>query len=170
MSVRTTLARIVATIANFPAAFTGSNLPGDVLLGETDDAVAIVRASGAPLVLDTTVTAVETVTGALGAAGLARTYTLTITGLREGQRVGLLFTWGAPTGAETLRPSGATVQGDPVTALSGTVGLLSGAASSSGVATCAVTLTASAAASFTVWSTAMCAGGDLTDSQTIAFA
>lgn len=144
---------------------------GDVVTSAADDYCGlVVDPTAAPVQLNNTVPQLESVTGALGATGLARTYTLTLTGLRAGQRVGVLFTWGAPTAAETLRPTGATVQGDPVTAARGSVALLSGAANASGVATCAVTLTASGAASFTVWFTAMIAGTDVTDSQTIAFA
>lgn len=144
---------------------------GDVVISEAGDYIGLVGENGvAPTQLNTTVPQIESVTGAVGAAGLARTLTLTITGLREGQRVGVLFTWGAPTAAETLAPSGATVQGDPVTAARGSVALLSGAADPSGVATCAVTLTASGAASFTTWATAMSPGVDIINSQTIAFA
>lgn len=165
--VRNALARLLSTIADFPA--TGGH-PGDVLLGTDDNAVALVRGDGTPLELDNTVTSVNTLSGAVGPAGLVRTLTYTVTGLRPGQRAGVLFTWGAPTAGETLRPTGSGVQGDPVTAARGSVGLVTGVADATGTATVAVTLTASGAVSFTTWATAMAAGADITDSQTLAFA
>ncbi len=144
---------------------------GDVVVSAAGDYVGLVEdPAEAPVQINNTVTQIESVTGAVGAAGLARTVTYTITGLRPGQKVGVFLTWGNPTAAETLRPTGAPVQGDPVTASRGSVALVTGAANASGVATAAITLTASGAASFTTWATAMSPGTDIIDSQVIAFA
>lgn len=127
----------VQTLANLAAvlAVTGG-LPGDIVEGESDNAVAIIKPDGTPLQLGNSVTEVETLTSTVSVGAGPRTITYTVTGLRPGQRCSLSVAWGNRLGASTFvpalgagAPAGAAIAGFPVTSAQGQTHFITGAAS-----------------------------------------